>query len=108
MKEVKDWTAYLEYLKSILLEFDTNNTPQKNQLDHIFYDGLKLLIKIYILDIKKNMPKDNLVSAVNKVEAKTKIQKSTHLDQQCLKGNDSERFTSISGMINLKGPINLA
>lgn len=31
------------------------------------------------------MPKDNLVSAANKTEAKAKIQGNTHLDQRCSK-----------------------
>ncbi len=31
-EEVQDWAAHLDHLQSILLEFDANNAPQKDQL----------------------------------------------------------------------------
>ncbi len=46
LEEVQDWAAYLEHLQSILLEFDTNNAPQEDQLGRTFYDGLRPLIKL--------------------------------------------------------------
>ncbi len=45
-EEVQDWTVHLEYLQSILLKSDTNNTPRKSQLGQTFYDGLRPLIKL--------------------------------------------------------------
>ncbi len=46
LEEVQDWVAYLEYLQSILLEFDTNNAPGEGQLGQTFYDSLRPLIKL--------------------------------------------------------------
>lgn len=45
-EKIPDWAIHLKYFKSILLESDTNNTLQKGQLGQIFYNGLKLLIKL--------------------------------------------------------------
>ncbi len=85
LKEVQDWAAHLEYLQSILLEFDANNTPGESQLSHTFYDGLRSLIKLWIADIGKDIPWDNLVRATNKAEARARIQESIYLDQRCPK-----------------------
>ncbi len=56
LEEVQDWTAHLEYLQSILLEFDANNAPGKVQLGRTFYDGLRPSIKLWIADIREDMP----------------------------------------------------
>ncbi len=85
-EEVKDCAAHLAHLQFILLEFDTNNTPQEGQLGRTFYDGLRPSIKLWIADIGEDMPWDDLIRAANKVEARAKIQGSTHLDQRCSKG----------------------
>ncbi len=85
-EEIQDWAAHLEHLQSILLEFDANNTPWESQLGRTFYDGLRPSIKLWIADIGKDMPWDNLIRVVNKAEARAKIQGSTYLDPWCLKG----------------------
>ncbi len=77
---MQDWAAHLEYLQSILLEFDANNTPGEGQLGRTFYDGLRPLIKLWIADIGEDMPWDDLIRTANKAEARAKIQGSTHLD----------------------------
>ncbi len=41
---------------------------------------------LWITNIGKNMPWDDLIRAANKAEARAKIQGSTHLDQRCPKG----------------------
>ncbi len=79
LEEVQDWAIYLEYLQSILLEFDANNAPQEGQLGQTFYDGLRPLIKLWIADIDEDIPWDNLIRAANKDEVRAKIQESTHL-----------------------------
>lgn len=84
-KHVKDETAYLEYFLFILLEFDANNIPRKGQIGRYFYDGLKLLIKLWIADIGDEISWDNLINVANKITIRDKIQESTHLDQQCFK-----------------------
>ncbi len=85
-EEVQDWAAYLEHFQSILLEFDTNNAPRESQLGRTFYNGLRLLIKLWIADLGEDMPWDDLIRVANKAEAKTKIQGSIHLDYGCSKG----------------------
>ncbi len=86
LKEVQDWITHLEHLQSILLEFDTNNVPRKDQLGWTFFDGLKPLIKLWIVDIKEDISWDDLIRVAKKAKAKAKIQKSTQLDQRCPKG----------------------
>ncbi len=84
-EEVQDWAAHLEHLQSILLEFDANNALRKGQLGRTFYNHLRPSIKLWIADIGKDMPWDDLIRAANKGETKTKIQRSTHLNQRCPK-----------------------
>ncbi len=85
-EEVQDWAAHLEHLQSILQEFDANNAPREGQLGRTFYDGLRPSIKLWIADIGKDMPWDDLIRAANKAETRAKIQGSTHLDHRCPKG----------------------
>ncbi len=82
LEEVQDWAVHLEHLQSILLEFDANNAPREGQLGRTFYDGLRPSIKLWIADIGEDMSWDDLIKAVNKAEARAKIQKNTHLDQR--------------------------
>ncbi len=69
MKEVQDSAAHLEHLQFILLEFDTNNAPGEGQLGRTFYDGLRPSIKLWIADIREDMPWDDLIRTANKAEA---------------------------------------
>ena len=85
LEEVQDWAIHLEHFQSILLEFDANNAPGESQLGQTFYNGFKPLIKLWIADIEGDMPWNDLIRAANKAEARAKIQKSTHLNQQCPK-----------------------
>ncbi len=86
LKKVQDWATQLEYLQSILLEFDANNAPGEGQLGRTFYDSPRPSIKLWIADIEEDMPWDDLIRAANKAEARAKIQGSTHLHQRCPKG----------------------
>ncbi len=89
LEEVQDWVAHLEHLQSILLEFDANNAPREGQLGRTFYNGLKPSIKLWIADIKEDMPWDDLIRVANKAEVRAKIQGSIYLDQRCPKGKRS-------------------
>ncbi len=61
--------------------------PEKvNQLRQTFDDGLRPSIKLWIANIREDMPWDDQIRAANKAEARAKIQGSTHLDQGCPKG----------------------
>ncbi len=51
LEEVQDWAAHLEYLQSILLEFDADWAPLEGQLGRTFYDGLRLSIKLWIDEV---------------------------------------------------------
>ncbi len=82
LEELQDWVTHLEHLQSILLEFDANNASGEGQLGRTFYDGLRPSIKLWIADIREDMPWNDLIRAANKVEARAKIQESTYLDQQ--------------------------
>ncbi len=73
MEKVQDLAAHLKHFQSILLEFDANNAPQEGQLGQTFYDGLRLSIKLWIADIREDMPWDVLIRATNKAEVRTKI-----------------------------------
>ena len=44
------------------------------------------MTKLWIADIREDMPWDNLIKAANKTKAKAKIQRNTHLNQLCPKG----------------------
>ncbi len=46
LKEVQDWAAHLEQLRSILLEFDADCAPIEGQLSRTFYDWLRPSIKL--------------------------------------------------------------
>lgn len=85
VEELRYWVAHLEHLQSIILEFDTINTPREDQLGRTFYNGLRPLIKLSIADVGQDMPWNNLVSAVNITKVLAKIQESTHLDQRYVK-----------------------
>lgn len=86
IEEVQDWVAHIEYVESILLEFNTNNTPRKEKLGQTFYDVRKSLIQLWIVNIAEIMPWDNQIRAANKFEARAKIHGSIYLDQLCPKG----------------------
>lgn len=48
LEEVQDQAIYLEYLQSILAEFDTIYALGEEQLEYIFHDWLGPLIKLRI------------------------------------------------------------
>ena len=85
-EEVQDWAAHLEHLQSILLEFDADCAPSEVQLCHIFYDGLRLSVKLWIgKEGWQKLSWDDLISAANRTEAKARIKDYRHLDQRCPK-----------------------
>ena len=45
---VQDWAAYLEYLQSILSEFDADGAPKKDTMIRYFREGLKPSIRAEI------------------------------------------------------------
>ncbi len=106
MEEVQDWAAHLEYLQSILLEFDANKTLREGQLGQTFYDGFRPLIKLWITDIGEDMLWDDQIRAANKAEARAKIQGSIYLDQRCPKGKRPLKISlnSRDNQTNKKAP----
>lgn len=57
LKEVQDWAVHLEYLQSMLQEFDGSCAPLKRQLRRIFYTRLGLSINLWIDKVgQKQLP----------------------------------------------------
>ena len=46
LEEVQDWAVHLEYLQSILMEFDADFAPSEAFLGQYFYEGLRPSIKL--------------------------------------------------------------
>lgn len=46
LEDIQDWEAYLEYLKSILMEFDIDYILSKVFLGRFFYQKLRISIKL--------------------------------------------------------------
>ena len=89
-EEAQDWASYLQYLKSILIEFNPRCTFIKNVLCQYFYKGLRPSIRLWI--DKKSQDLDGwnaLIKRAIQAEAKAKIQASASrdLNQQCYQGN---------------------
>ena len=48
----------------------------------MLYNDFRLSIKLWIANIREDMPWNDLISAANKTEARARIQKNTHLNQR--------------------------
>lgn len=72
---------HLKHFQAILLEFDANYTFEEDQLGRIFYDGLKLLIKIWVTKLDwQYLFWNDLVTEVNGTKVKVCIHGNTHLN----------------------------
>lgn len=63
-----------------------NNISKKGQFSHIFYNNLRFLIKLWIINTRYK-PWNDLIIPAKKTETKAKIFTNTHLDQGGSKGN---------------------
>ena len=98
MEKAQDWASHLQYLQSILSEFDPIRTPNEQTMICYFRESLKLFIKVEIeqqnresIDFEEMMQK-----AVN-AEAKVGLRSSTMVqdsDAHCPKGYRPSHNTS--------------
>lgn len=76
--------------------FDVDYIPSENVFGRYFYEGLRPLIKLWI--IKKGQELDiwnNLIKKTTRAEAKTKIQGNQNLNQ-CYPQSNCPIYTTIS------------
>ena len=91
LEEVQDWAAYLEYLQSILLEFDDAGAPEEPYLICFFRKGLKPSIQAQME--QRGCELDNGTEIVEKAvnaKAQANLQPTSYvkdMDQQCLRDN---------------------
>lgn len=79
--------TYLDYLESILVEFDVKYAPLKGQLDCTFYDRLMPSIKLWINMVERQqLSWDKLVITTNIAEAKIHIYNNQHLNKRYSQG----------------------
>lgn len=86
-EEVQDWALHLEYLQSILLEFDADAASNESYLIRFFRDGLKPSIKVWMDQRGRELDSwDELVEKAIDVEAKASLQPAfilSKMDQSC-------------------------
>lgn len=82
VEEIQDRIAYLKYLQSILMEFDSVYTPTEDYLGQYCYEGLKPLIKVWLNEKRREkLAQDELIRKTIRAKSTTKIQKDWDLDQ---------------------------
>ena len=91
MKEVYNWVSHLEYLQSILIEFDPAAAPTESTMVRYFEEGLKPSIKAEIDQDTTHLDdyKELVLKAV-KAEAKAGLRPSFYVreaDLQVLRGS---------------------
>ena len=91
LEEVQDWAAHLEYLQSILLEFDDAGAPGESYLIRFFREGLRPSIRAQMEQRGREL--DSWTEIVEKAvdaEAQASLQPTSYIkemDQRCLRGN---------------------
>ena len=88
-KLVQDWAAQLEYLQSILIEFDPECAPEENTMIKYFWEGLHSLVRVKIEQRGREL--DNFEELVKKAvdtEAKAALRPRSYArktDPNCLR-----------------------
>ena len=96
-KSVLDWAAYLEYLRSILLEYDPVRAPTKPTMLRYFWKGLKpsILAELEHWDLElENL--DQMVKKAVDAKAKSALRprsSTKEIDQNCPRGSRPANFT---------------
>ena len=90
-EEIQDWASHLEYLQSILMEFNAGGAPGESTLIQIFRNGLKPSIATQIEQRgRENDSWEELVEKTIEAEAKVSFLPSPFvrdMDQRCPQGN---------------------
>lgn len=99
LEEVQDFAAHLEYLQSVLLEFD-DGSPDESYLIRFFRDSLRPSIKVQIENNGKELHDwENLVQKTIKAEAKASLLPPSMLretDQRIARGKRPAKNTKAS------------
>lgn len=89
-EEVQDWTAHLDHLQSILLEFDADGATTEAVAIRYFREGLKPSIKAQMEQCGRELDSwGDLVEKAIDAEAKASLQPTSFLheiDQRCFQG----------------------
>ncbi len=89
-----DWTSYLEYLQSILREFDSDRALGEPTMIRYFREGLKPSIWVKMEQRGRELDSfKELVKKAKDAEAKTALRPREYAwdtDQYCLQGNRLE------------------
>ena len=89
-KLVKDWAAHVEYLQSILIEFDPEYAPEEDTMIRYFWKGLCPLVRVKIEQRGQELDSfEELVKKAVDAEAKTALRLRSYTcetNQHCLRG----------------------
>lgn len=91
LEEIQDWVAYLEYLQSILLEFNNSGAPEESYLICFFRKSLRPLIQAQIEERIHEL--DSWTEIVEKAvdaKAQASLQPTSYIkdmDQLCLRSS---------------------
>ena len=90
-KSVQDWAAHLEYLQSILIEFDPKCAPEEGTMIWSFREGLRPLVRVKMEQLGRELNSfEELVEKAVDAEAKTALRPHSYAcktDQYCFWGS---------------------
>lgn len=87
MEKVSEWADNPKYFQSILPKCYPICVLGEEEQGFIFYDRLRLLIKLWIDKVsQKQIVYNDLINIANQVKAKDSIYRYTHLDQKYVRG----------------------
>ena len=101
-KLVQDWAAHLEYLQSILIEFDSECAPEEGTMIWYFQKGLRPSVRVKMEQCGQELNSfEELVEKAVDAKAKAAFRPYSHAretDQHCVQGSQpSTAKTSTQG-----------
>ena len=88
---VQDWAAHLEYLQSILIEFDSEWAPEEGTMIRYFREGLRPSVRVEMEQRGRELDSfEELVEKAVDAEAKAAFWPRSYAretDQHCLRGS---------------------
>ena len=90
-KSVQDWAAHLEYLQSILIEFDSECAPEEGTMIRYFREGLRPSVRVEMEQRGRELDSfEELVKKAVDAKAKAALRPRSYAcetDQYCLWGS---------------------
>ena len=90
-ESVQDWAAHLEYLQSILIEFDSEWAPEEGTMIWYFREGLRPSVRVEMEQRGRELDSfEELVEKAVDAEAKAALRPRSYAretDQYCLRGS---------------------